>query len=111
MNDLRRAIVQANFNEKYAGWFITQIFIVACVTGAVAQSWWVFGGTLLGLFAAIQIPRVGVVLCVLFGLGWGLLAGILIYNDSASAGWVIGILVFLGATGANLAGLQWAEDM
>lgn len=95
-------------SEGAPGWFYGEILLIAGIVGFVLESWWWFFGALVGGSILISIPFIGQAICVLLGLGWGALAGFFAYGlfSSTSAGWVVGILVAIGAVFGHIEARQ-----
>lgn len=93
------------------GWIVTEIWLIAAGIGFAMKSWlWFFG---LGIVLTIMlvIPFLGAVLCWLLGATWGLFAGAVcaaIWNTAT--GWVVGILVAIGAIYCHLEARQKNMD-
>ncbi len=84
-------------------WIFGEVWLVAAGIGFALKSWWWFFGA--GVIGSIllMVPFIGAVMCVVLGLAWGLLAGALgAAMFSNAAGWVIGILVGMGAIYGHL---------
>ena len=111
-DDVRKGVSQAALNEKGYVSLGTQILAISIGLGIWFSSWWVFGGTFLGLLTLILIKPIAIILAFVMGIGAGVAAwhlmGILF---STSAQWVVGIIVGMAMTGWNMAGIQWAQDI
>lgn len=86
------------------GWIFGEMWCLAGGVGIALESWWWFFGVGLGGSILLMVPFIGAVMCVVIGLAWGLLAGILgaALFSSTAAGWVIGILVGIFAIVGHL---------
>lgn len=109
---VRKGITNSLFNEDNSGILIGEIFIIAVVIGLTKQSWWYFGGILLGLSILLGIPFLGALLCILLSIAWGII-GFFIGSlfDSNAASWVIGILAFIAGLSIHFSGKQWLNDL
>ncbi len=112
--DTRKGFTQANFNESNSSILYFEILIIAILSGLAFQSWWVFGGVILGLPIMLGFRVLALVLCVLLSLVWGAIGfgiGAVIGGGSMSASIVIGILGILAGLGTHLSALEWTEDI
>lgn len=110
--DVRKGMTEAKFNEENASILFGEIGLIAIGLGLFAQSWWVFGGVLLGLLLAILIPGIAIVLMVAFSLAWGAIGyAIGTLFDSFGASVVLCIIGFLFGLGVHLSALEWAQDV
>lgn len=112
VGQIRKGVTTSKFNEDNSGVLTGEIFIIAAVIGLVEQSWWYFGGILLGLSILLNIPFFGALLCILLSIAWGVIGffiGSLLDSDAAS--WVIGILAFIAGLGIHFSGKQWFNDL
>ena len=97
-------IAKEESEDGAPGWFYGEILLIAGIVGIMTKSWWWALGTFFGGAILISIPFIGHIICILLGLGWGVLAGAFcagLFNSDA-AGWVIGIFVGLGAIFGHL---------
>ena len=53
---VRKGVTNSKFNEDNSGVLVGEIFIIAAIIGLAEQSWWYFGGILLGLSILLSIP-------------------------------------------------------
>ena len=109
---VRKGVTNSKFNEDNSGVLVGEIFIIAAIIGLAEQSWWYFGGILLGLSILLSIPFLGALLCILLSIAWGII-GFFIgsFLDSDAASWVIGIFAFIAGLAINLSGKQWLNDL
>lgn len=110
---VRKGVTNAQFNEENSSTLIGEILIIAVIIGIYMKSWWWFGGSLLGLGILICIPYIGALLCFILSLAWGVI-GYAIGDGligSNAAGWVIGILAFLGGLGVHFSARTWFKDI
>ena len=131
IGNTRKGFTQATFNEDASNFLIGEILIASIVGGAFFESWYVFGGVLLGLMILFLIPVINIVLAVVFSLLWAVIgAGIVCYFQDISlnletnisidlvillfstpASQIIGVILFLSGLGMHLAGIEWARDV
>ena len=99
-------------HEMAGGIILLEMAIVSIIAGYYYHSWWVFGGTLIGvvilatlLSYANQILRG--ILCTAIGLIWVYIFYNWIGKNIDSTGWkvVLTVLVFFMWVGINLLGL------
>ncbi len=110
-DEIRIANTEANWNEENSDALPTQVFIIGILMGIAFKSWWIGGGTILGLFILLQIPYIGTFICIILSLIYAFIGYTFgTYFFSTSAGWVIGIFVGLGTLGLNLSSKQWLKD-
>jgi len=87
-----------------SGWLYLELLGVAGAVWWGTGKWWIGLLTFFGLIIAMQIPVLGQAICIILGLGIGLLAGVI----SAAVGapvwacWVIGIIIAIGMCSINL---------
>ena len=109
---VRKGVTNAHFNEENSGVLSVEISIIAIIIGICMQSWWWFGGSLVGLFILLAIPYLGAVLCVVLSLAWGVIGyAIGDWLISNAAGWVIGILAVISGLAVHFSGRQWMKDL
>ena len=110
---VRKGTTNADFNKQMSDLFVGEVVILSIAIGMFMQSWWWGGGVFLGLFILTEIPAVNKLICVIFGLAWGVVGywlGSVVIGDS-SAGWVMGVIAALAGIGANMAGSQYLNDL
>lgn len=108
----RRGLTNARFNEENSNIFLGEIVVIAIAVGLWAHSWWAFGGALLGLFLALRVPVLALILVVLLSAGWGFIGwaiGTMFANLGAQV--VLATLAFVAGLGAHLSGLEWVQDI
>lgn len=111
-HDVRKGMSQSNFNEGNSNILFGEIFIVSIVVGITMQSWWWFGGILLGLIIMLFIRPLAMVLMILLSACWGLIGyGIGSIFNSTGAMIILALIGFLAGLGVHLSGLQWARDI
>ena len=111
-NDVRKGITNAQFNEDNSNILFFEIMILAAIAGIATESWWVFGGTFLGLTASLFIKPLAIVIIVLLSLAWGLAGyGIGTLFETIEASIVLAILGFVIGLGVHLSALEWAQDV
>jgi len=111
-DDVRIANTQADWNKENSDALPIQAVIIGVLLGIACKSWWIGGGTILGLLILLQIPYIGTFICILLSFIYAFIGyklGALFFNTSA--GWVIGIFVGLGTLGLNFSSKQWMEDI
>ncbi len=90
-------------SSEAPGWIYTEMWCIAAGMGFALKSWWWFLGIGVVGCLLLMVPLIGALMCVILGLAWGILAGALgAAFFSTSAGWVIGILVGVGAIYGHL---------
>lgn len=111
-DDVRVGNTQADWNKENAEALPVQALIIGVLLGIAYKSWWIGGGTFLGLLILLQIPFVGTFICILLSLIYGFIGYTIgTHFFSTSAGWVIGIFVGLGTLAMNLSSKQWIKDV
>ena len=131
VGNTRKGFTQATFNDDASNVLIGEILIASIIGGVFFESWYVFGGVLLGLMILFLIPVINIVLAVVFSLSWAVIgAGIVCYFQDISlnletnisfnlvillfstpASQIIGVILFLSGLGMHLAGIEWARDV
>ena len=90
-----------------------EIFAISGGLGMASQSWWVFGGCLLGMFILLGIKPLAMAFCLVMSAAWGY-SGYSIgaeFSDGMGARVVLGIIAFLIALGSHLATLEaWGNN-
>lgn len=96
-------IVQGGNSGKAPGWIFGEMWLIAAGIGFALSSWWWFLGVAVIGSVLLLVPFIGALMCVIIGVGWGLIAGAIGAGlFSNAAGWVIGILVGAGAIYGHL---------
>lgn len=96
-------IVAGGSSEGAPGWIFTEMWVIAAGIGIALKSWWWFLGIGVGGSALLMVPYIGAAMCVVIGLGWGIIAaaiGAALFSTSAA--WVLGILFGAGAIFGHL---------
>lgn len=111
-SDVRKGVTQAQVNEENSSILIGEILIVAVIIGLYMESWWWFGGSLLGLIGILYVPFLGSFLCIALSAIWGLIGYVVGETFfSQNAAWVLGILAFICGIGIHFSGKTWANDL
>lgn len=99
-----QTVVVAQAEEKSTGFLWFELFAVAGVAWYATGHWWVGLLTLLGLGIAMMIPGIGAAICVVLGLGCGLIVGAICAAFSAPTWvcWVVGIFAAIACVAGNL---------
>lgn len=111
-DDVRIANTQADWNKENSGALPIQAFVIGILLGIAYKSWWIGGGTFIGLLILLQIPYIGTFVCIILSLIYafiGYTLGTTFF--STNAGWVIGIFVGLSTLAMNLSSKQWIKDL
>ena len=111
ISNIRKGVTQAHFNESLVNLVVGELAIVAVATGINFESWYIGGGTLLGLLAGLYIPVLNVVLALALSAGWGAIGYVIGTLFSTDASYVICGLAFLCGLGAHLGAIEWAKDV
>lgn len=111
-SNTRSGVTKAKFNEQYSTWLFAQILILAIAGGIYWESWIIFGAILLGTIVLIGSNKiVGQIVGFLLAAGIGI-AGYYVGNYwGEDAAIIVAIIAFLSALGANLAGIEWTQDI
>lgn len=82
----------------------TQLILISIGLGFVFKGFWYGVAAMILLSIAVFVPYVGPALCVISGLGFGALAGIISVSFGAPTwvGWLIGIVSAAGLVAMNL---------
>jgi len=104
---------QAKLSEEGSQFLFGQVAVVSIGAGIALQSWWWFGGVLLGLMVLLSIPGVRAVLAIALALGAGYATyvGADFFELDSGLKWVATILVSMVFLGANMAGIDWVKDI
>ena len=131
IGNTRKGVTQASFNEDASNILIGEILIASIVIGYFFESWYVFGGVLVGLMILFLIPVINIILAIVFSLLWAILgAGIVCFFQdinlsletnntvdlvtilfSTPASQIIGGILFLSGLGLHMGGIEWAKDV
>jgi hypothetical protein len=131
IGNTRKGFTQATFNEDASNFLIGEILIASIVGGAFFESWYIFGGMLVGLLILFVIPLINIILSIFFSLLWAVIgAGIVcFYQDinlnletnisidlvtvlfSTPASQILGGILFLSGLGMHMAGIEWVRDV
>ena len=107
--DVRAGMNQAKSSEQGAQFLIVHVIMVSIGAGVALQSWWWFGGALLGLMVLLSILEVRPVLAgaLALGSGYATYVGAGFLELDSGFQWVATILVSLVFLGASMARLDW----
>ena len=131
IGNTRKGFTQATFNDDASNVLFGEIIIASIVVGVFFESWYVFGGVLVGLIILFCIPVINIVLAIVFSLLWAVIgAGIACYFQdinlnletnisidlvtvlfSTPASQIVGGILFLVGLGMHLAGIEWVRDV
>ena len=131
VGNTRKGFTQATFNDDASNILIGEILITSIIGGVFFESWYVFGGVLVGLMILFLIPVINIVLAIVFSLSWAIIgAGIVCYFQdinlnletnisidlvtllfSTPASQIVGGVLFLSGLGMHMAGIEWARDV
>jgi hypothetical protein len=139
--NVRKGVTQARFNENVVNFLFGEILIISALFGFGFGSWYVFGGVLFGLMIVFMIPKLNVLVSILFSIGWALIvslfacaaneveltsyvgkleadyANIGLWFDlvlqlfSIPASQVSGGIAFVVGMGLHLSGIEWVGDV
>jgi len=131
IGNTRKGFTQATFNEEAANVLMGEILIVSIIGGVFFESWYVFGGILVGLLILVGIPKINIILSIFLSLCWALIGAWIAcyYQDinpnletkisidlvtllfSTPASQIVGGLLFLCGLGMHMAGIEWVRDV
>jgi len=131
IGNTRKGFTQATFNDDASNVLIGEILISSIVGGVFFESWYVFGGVLVGLMILFFIPVINIILAIVFSLLWAVIgAGIACYFQdinlnletnisidlvtvlfSTPASQIVGGILFLSGLGMHMAGIEWVRDV
>ncbi len=131
VGNTRKGFTQATFNDDASNILIGEILITSIIGGVFFESWYVFGGVLVGLMILFLIPVINIVLAIVFSLSWAIIgAGIVCYCQdinlnletnisidlvtllfSTPASQIVGGVLFLSGLGMHMAGIEWVRDV
>lgn len=96
--NVRRGVLNAIYDYKNLKIVGTEIVIIAVICGIYFSSWWVFGGTLIGLILMFAIRILSFLLCAILTLAWGFIGLFIGFGfDSHPAGYVLAAIgLFFG---------------
>ena len=112
MNDVRRGVSQAKYNEDAAKFVIWEILVASIILGVKLESWWMFGISLIVSFVIINIKPLAGVFGFLFSVLWAVVGwaiGEAIGNTGASV--VLSVLAFLISMRLHMAAFEWVQDI
>lgn len=109
--EVRKGVTQAKFNADYANVVFGEIGLIAIAVGVYCQSWYVFGGVLLGLICTMMIPLLNIILAITLSVIWGGIGYEIGTFFSTQASYVICGLSFLSGIGIHLAAIEWSKDI
>ena len=93
--NVRKGITQAHFNEEQANIVYGELALISIVAGIYFQSWYVGGGSFIGLIILMVIPLLNIALATSLAAAWGGLGYIIGQFISPDASYVIAALAFL----------------
>jgi len=131
IGNTRKGFTQATFNDEASNFLIGEILIASIVGGVFFESWYVFGGMLVGLIILFIIPVINIILSIVFSLFWAVTGAWIAcyYQDinlnletkisidlvtllfSTPASQIVGGLLFLCGLGMHMAGIEWVRDV
>ena len=131
IGNTRKGFTQATFNDDASNVLMGEILIASIVGGVFFESWYVFGGVLVGLMILFFIPVINIILAIVFSLLWAVIgAGIVCYFQdinlnletnisidlvtvlfSTPASQIVGGILFLSGLGMHMAGIEWVRDV
>jgi len=102
--DVEQTVNVVNDSNSSSGWLY---FELICVAGAVwwgTGMWWIGLITFFALCFSMQVPVLGHAICIILGLGVGLLSGIVsaAFGAPVWASWLIGIVIGIAMCSVNL---------
>jgi len=110
--DVRRGVTQATFNQKIAGFLYLQVLAVPAGIGYMLNSWIVFGVLLLQLAVGVSRPKLALFIVTVFSIGWSAIAFYVVGMFAGLEGQIVAAIVCgIMALGANMAGVEWTQDM
>lgn len=107
----RKTGIDSNYDEINIKILLFEIFIIAIVAGFYYQSWWLFGGIVVGLFIALNIRILAIIINIIFSLGWAFIGfAIGTYTSSLTASIIIAIIGLIGGLVFHKSGIKWAKN-
>lgn len=99
-----QTVIVEKSGSSNSGCLWAQLALVGGAVWAATGTWWIGVITWILLTIAVFIPYIGGAICVVLGVGIGLLAGVISAALSAPtwACWLIGIVIGVGVIGINL---------
>jgi len=109
---VRKGTIDAEGGSLFAGILILEIVIVSIGLGAWSQSWFVFGGCLVGMCIMMAIKPLAVVLGVTLTILAGVVGWVLGYHafESVAAGVVLALLGCVITAGTSAAGITFFRE-
>lgn len=112
LKDVRRGNTQAAFNDSAMNWLSFEILFISIAVGFITQSWWVFGGLLIGMMIITWIRKLAIILCILLSLSWSVGVFIIGLNlGGYGAAFVLSILALLITGGFHIGAIEWIDDI
>ena len=125
----RKGVTQARFNDEASNIIFSEIFILSVVVGIYFNSWYIFGGTIIGFMVCMFIPVINILMGILLSTLWALIGARVVcflkdidipdpsntleflgsvLNNPASQ--VVAGIIFLSSLGAHLSTIEWIRD-
>lgn len=111
-HDVRKGIVNAEFNKKNSGILIWEMFMLSVVAFHFTDSLSWAGGVFFGLIFVLQIKPLASLFMIFLSLCWGGLGFMLgVLFDSTVAVLAFSFLGFLIGVGAHFSALEYFQDL
>lgn len=100
----QNVVVSSKSDDSPSGCLLTQLLIVAVGLGFAFHGFWYGVAAFILLGIAVFIPFLGPALCVILGLAFGALAGVVAaaFGAATWVAWLIGIVLAMGLIYGNL---------
>ena len=116
-SQIRKGIIQAQFDTKSFNVLVGEIFIVTVLLGIGFHSWLMFGLSFLAFIILISLPQTAGPIIFAFSFIWGLIAfdiGFFVCGGGFGGfigGIVFGAIGFLMGLGIHLSAVQYSQDL
>lgn len=85
--------------------------MIAFVAEFYYQSWWVFGGVILGLVIALNFKVLSIISNILFSLGWAFIGFVIgSYSQNFTASIVLAVIALVAGLIFHRSGIKWSKS-
>jgi uncharacterized membrane protein YjjP (DUF1212 family) len=85
--------------------------VIAFVAEFYYQSWWVFGGVILGLVIALNFKVLSIISNILFSLGWAFIGFVIgSYSQNFTASIVLAVIALVAGLIFHRSGIKWSKS-
>lgn len=103
--------ISSQYDDMTIKILLLEIFVIALVAGFYYQSWWLFGGIIVGLFIALNFRVLAIILNVLFSLGWAFIGFVIgTYTQNFTASLLLSAVGLIAGLIFHKSGIKWSKN-